>query len=258
MTANHYVFQTDLVKARIRKLRTALDNKALEWVNAKVSANFSLPLLGQKPSTNLTIELPILGSRLNRKFLGKYEALFNNPIEQPVPTWEAFDWLIEDYGYLCEEEKCYDRLYAKELKDSYQEEAPEAVKRNGHFYDCPRRYKWNPEALIDSKEYNWPIIPGTFTTPMECAIAYNAFFEAHKTHTDPVCFWAVVFCKYLAYFCQDHKVCCNVNEFSSLRPEFHIWLKVEYRCSRWHKMLEVMSITQFFLGPHTAFINEFS
>ena len=139
LTANHYVFQTDLIKARIRKLLTALDNKAMEWVNAKVSANFSLPPPGYKPSTNLTIELSILGSRLNRKFLGQYESLFNNPIEQPVPTWEVFDWLIEDYGYLCEEEKCYDRLYVEELKDNYQEEAPKAVKRNGHLCNCPKR-----------------------------------------------------------------------------------------------------------------------
>ena len=152
LIASQYVFQTDLVKARIRKLLTALDNKAMEWVNAKVSASFSLPPPGYKPSTNLTVELPILGSRLNRNFLGKYEALFKNPIEQPVPTWEAFDWLIEDNGYLCKEKKCYDLLYAEELKDSYQEEAPEAVKKNGHFCDCPRRYRWNPEALIDSKE----------------------------------------------------------------------------------------------------------
>ena len=86
LTASHYVFQTDLVKARIRKLLTTLDNKAMEWVNAKVSANFSLSPLGYKPSTNLTVELPVLGSRLNRKLLGKYEALFNNPIEQSVPT----------------------------------------------------------------------------------------------------------------------------------------------------------------------------
>ena len=90
-----------------------------------------------------------------------------------------------------EEEKYYDRLYAEELKDSYQEEASEAVKRNGHFW--PRRYRWNPEALIDSKEYNWPVIPDTFITPVECAAAYNAFFETHKTHTNPICFRAGYF-----------------------------------------------------------------
>ena len=30
LTANHYVFQTDLVKARIWKLLAALDNKTME------------------------------------------------------------------------------------------------------------------------------------------------------------------------------------------------------------------------------------
>ena len=89
-------------------------------------------------------------------------------------------------------------------------------------------------------------------------MTYNAFLETHKAHIDHVCFRVVVFCKYLAYFCQDHKVRCNVNEFSSLRPKFHIWLKVEYRSSRWHTMLEVMFITPFFFRPHIAFMNEFS
>ena len=159
--------------------------------------------------------------------------------------------------YLYKEDKYYDRLYAEELKDNYQEEAPEAVKRNGHFCDCLRRYRWNPEALINSKEYNLLVIPSTFTTSMECATAYNAFFEAHKVHTNLICFRAAVFCKYLAYLCQDHKVHCNVNEFISLRPEFHIWLKVEYRCFRWHTILEVMSITHFFFGSLSDFINKF-
>ena len=76
--------------------------------------------------------------------------------------------------------------------------------------------------FIDSKEYNWPLIPRTFTTSKECAAAYNAFFEAYTRHTDLVCFEIAVSCKNLAYFCQDHKVRCNVNEFSSLKPEFHI------------------------------------
>ena len=130
--------------------------------------------------------------------MDKYEALFNNPIEQAVPISESFEWLMEDYGYLYKEEKYYDQWYTKELKENYQEKAPKAIKKNDHFCDCPRRYKWNPEALIDSKEYNWPMIPGTFTTPMQCAVAYIAFFGAYKGHIDPLCFRAKVFCKYLA------------------------------------------------------------
>ena len=45
LTASYYVFQTDLVKAQIQKLLTTLDNKAMEWMNAKVSANFLYPHL---------------------------------------------------------------------------------------------------------------------------------------------------------------------------------------------------------------------
>ena len=107
--------------------------------------------------------------------------------------------MIEDYGYLCKEEKYYDQLYAKELRNNYQKEAPKAVKRNGHLYNYTRRYKWNLEALIDSKEYNWPIISGTFTTPIECARAYNVFFEAHKMHTYHICFRSAIFWRMMNY-----------------------------------------------------------
>ena len=66
LTASHYVFQTDLVKAWIWKLLTALDNKAMEWMNAKVSANFSLSPYGYKPSTNLTVvKLPVLEGHIH-------------------------------------------------------------------------------------------------------------------------------------------------------------------------------------------------
>ena len=83
LTTSHYFFQTDSIKARLWKLLTTLENKTMEWVNAKASASFSLPPPGYKPSPSLTVELHVLGSRLNRKFFDKYEALFNNPTEQP-------------------------------------------------------------------------------------------------------------------------------------------------------------------------------
>ena len=66
---SHYIIQIDLVKARFRKLLTPLENKTMEWVNAKVTANFSLPLLGYKTLPSLIVELLVLRSRLNRNFL---------------------------------------------------------------------------------------------------------------------------------------------------------------------------------------------
>ena len=50
--------------------------------------------------------------------------------------WKVFDWLIKDYGYLYEDKKYYDCLCVEELKDSYQEQALEAIKKNDHFCDC--------------------------------------------------------------------------------------------------------------------------
>lgn len=260
LNAVQYVYKYCSVVKRLTTTATsASQEQKVEFKDPANSARMEILPPEFKPPPALKIKLPVLGSKLNRNFLGQYDNLFNMELEKPLPTWEAFEWLLEDYGggVQQDEEVCYDRLYKEQLEETYQEEVPEAVKMNGHFCDCPRRYKWDPNALIDSKEYNWPVIEGNFTTPVECAVAYERFFEQHKEHTDPVCFRAAIFCQFLAYFCRHHKVICNVNEFSPLRPEFHIWLKVEYRCSRWHRMIEVMSILHFFYGPHTAFINEF-
>ena len=72
------------------------------------------------------------------------------------------------------------------------------------------------------------MIPSNFTIGVKCTASYNTFFEVHKEDTNPICFRVAIFCKYLAYLCQDHMVHCNVNEFNSLRLEFHIWPKIEY------------------------------
>lgn len=135
---------------------------------------------------------------------------------------------------------------------------PPSVAMDAHFCKAtPRRYKWPKEATIDSLEYNWPIIPGQFDRAEDCAKSYNEYFELHKTHTDPVCFRAAVFCNFMSMMCRNYGVQLNVNNREVWRPEFQLSLKLQYRSTRWNWMIEVMASTHFLYGAHGCFINEF-
>jgi hypothetical protein len=131
-----------------------------------------------------------------------------------------------------------------------------AVRSNGHFCNCPRRFLWAPDALISSVEYNWPKIPGLFDTATNCAAAYQDFFHSHQEHTDPVCFRAAVFCNFLHYMCSRFGVIINVNVWDSKQPEFLLNMKLQYHNTRWVRMIEVMAMTHFLYGAHAGFINE--
>lgn len=43
-------------------------------------------------------DLPAMGNPLTLKYLGKYPSMFDNLEEEPVVTWTAISWLLEDYG----------------------------------------------------------------------------------------------------------------------------------------------------------------
>ena len=101
---------------------------------------------------------------------------------------------MEHYPNACVEETPWDLLYHKEVGPDWMREAPVAIQAMGVYCNlAPRRLLWAPDAIIDSQEYNWPIIEGRFDTPFECTIAYTLFFETHKTHRDPMCFRAAIF-----------------------------------------------------------------
>ena len=129
--------------------------------------------------THLPLWLPVNylvgGSILNQRFLGRYESLLDIA-SIPLPTWEGIAWLLEDYGLSRREEKSWDLVYQRVRDSTWIQDAPVLVQCNGHFCNCARRFLWAPDALIDSIEYNWPIIPGQFGTAQGCALAYQQFF----------------------------------------------------------------------------------
>ena len=134
---------------------------------------------------------------------------------------------------------------------------PPAVANHPNFCQCPRRGKWNPAVRLSSVEYNWPIIQGPKTTFKECHATYKRFFEDHIQHLDHVCYRAVVFLNILATWCHLWNVTIDVNQFSESHHEFLMQLKLQYRPTRWVRLVKTMSITHFITGAHKCLINEF-
>ena len=66
-------------------------------LNLQGQVNFDLP-----PENYVfvypTIDLVVMGNPLTLKYLGQYALMFDKPEEEPVPTWSAIAWLLEDYG----------------------------------------------------------------------------------------------------------------------------------------------------------------
>lgn len=201
-------------------------------------------------------DLPLAGSPLTLKYLGQYNKMFDDPSEEPVLTWIAISWLLEDYGLSRTENVPADIQYRR-ISRQWSPNPPPAVVNHPNFCPCARRYKWNPLATLTSIEYNWPLIPGPKTTAGECQATYRAFFEAHRYHLDPVCFRAAVFCNTLATWCGQWNVTIDVNQFSESQHEFFLLLKLQYRPTRWVRIVEAMAITHFIAGAHRCLINEF-
>ena len=245
LAGSHYVYNMHETYKRLCKTLDAFSRGDVLLYPMKEMVVFDLLPPHYKPASWMTTKTPIQGSPLTYQFLGQYYHMYKDIAkERPIPSWKALEWLAEDYGLSETEDEPYNRLYQK-ISADWQKDPPVSVVTNTHFCLCERRYKWDPYATIDSIEYNWPQIPGAFTSPESCAEAYGDFHEKHITHTDPVCFRAAVFCDFLRMVCADHKVIINVNKFDHLRPEFHIHTKFQYKSTRWQRVLEVMSITHF-------------
>lgn len=202
------------------------------------------------------ITLPLMGSPLTLQYLGQYDRLFDHPQEKHVPTWPALAWILEDYGLSRVEDIPTDIRYRR-ISRQWSSKPPPAVATHPQFCSCIRRHKWDPQATLQSVEYNWPVIPGSKATAAQCQIAYRQFFEEHIQHLDPVCYRAAVFCNTLAEWCGQWNVTIDVNQFSESHHEFLLLLKLQYRPTRWVRLVEAMAITHFIAGAHRCLINEF-
>lgn len=137
-----------------------------------------------------------MNSPLTHKFLDDYEALFKRYVEQPIPSWKASEWILEDVSQSRQTStnpnQFHDKVYRRTCAE-WSKEPPLSVKNDQRFCKCPRRYKWPINALVGTLEYNWPLILGSFINRQDCHHSYMQFSFEHHQHRDPVCFQAVIF-----------------------------------------------------------------
>ena len=94
-------------------------------------------------------------------------------------------------------------------------------------------------------------------TAADCQGTYKRFFHEHRHHCDHVCYRVVIFANILADWCGQWNVTIDINQFSKSHHEFLLLLKLQYRPTRWVRLVEVMAITHFIVGVHKCLINEF-
>ena len=257
-TATHYLYNREKAVDRIDQYLQAMEEHRAPVLAVQPQVEFCLAPPGYRPHDIRILDMPVEGSPANQRYLGHYRELFDDEGEKPIPTWPALAWILEDYGLSRSETVPADKVYRQQSR-AWSFEPPPAVQLHPQYCPCARRHKWAPEATIASVEYNWPQVQGApgFNTPGQCRDAYLRFFEEHKTHKDPVCFRAAVFCAALAEWCTRWNFAINVNYYHESRQEFFMLLKLQFRPSRWLRMVEAMAITHFIEGVHSSFINEF-
>jgi len=257
-TGSHYVYNRDKSLDRMERYIQAVEARKPPVFSMKGQVQFLVAPPGYVSTFTKTIVIPEGGSVADQRYLGRYEELFDSDQEKPVPTWTAIAWILQDYGLSRGEQIAADIVY-KQVSGPWSFEPPPAVHLHPQFCPCARRHKWAPDATISSVEYNWPQIQGApgFNTPTQCRDAYQRFFDEHKKHKDPVCFRAAVFCAALADWCPRWNFAINVNVYHESRQEFWMLLKLQYRPTRWTRVVEAMALSHFIEGAHVSLINEF-
>jgi hypothetical protein len=255
LNASHYLFHYERTSNRLERYIKEASAGKRPLLNLHGQIQLELP-----PSSfsvpSISVSFPLTGSPLTLQYLGQYHRMFDSPQETPVPTWKALSWLLEDYGQSRYEDVPAD-IHYRRISRQWSPYPPPAVATHPNFCSCARRHKWDPQSTLHSVEYNWPLIPGPKATAAQCQVTYRNFFEEHIQHLDPVCFRAAVFCNTLATWCGQWNVTIDVNQFSESHHEFLLLLKLQYRPTRWVRLVEAMAITHFIAGAHRCLINEF-
>ena len=254
-TGSHYFFQLDETMNRLERYMREMATQRRPLLNLHSQFQFDLPPSSFNPVYQ-PLDLPLTGSPLTLRYLSQYPNMFDKLDEEPIPTWSAISWLLEDYGLSRVEDIPAD-IYYKQISRQWSSIPPLAVSSHPHFCPCPRRCKCNLAATLSSVEYNWPLILGPKATAAECKITYGHFFQIHIHHKDPVCYKAIVFANILSNWCSQWNVTLDVDQFCDNHHEFLLLLKLQYRPTRWVRLVEAMAITHFIVGSHKCLINKF-
>ena len=97
LLGSHYLYQLDRVVNRLERYLKEVANQKKPLLNLHGQVQFEPPPVNFIPPPQF-IDLPVTGSPLTLRYLGQYTNLFDSPIEEPIPTWNAIAWLLEDYG----------------------------------------------------------------------------------------------------------------------------------------------------------------
>ena len=259
--AGQYQLKFDQMNERLaRSLQMIAQSKGRVQVHLQNQVTFFLPPASLVQRTLQSTKRRPPMSLLANQFLGNYPALFDYDIEEPIPSWRAFEWIFEDVGLSRQistrPKEAHDIVYRR-ICHGWSPTPPVTVTNDPRFCDCPRRCKWPPQALLDSLEYNWPVIPGSFVTHQDCYESYMQFSYAHREHQDPVCFRAAIFTAILGFWCKKYEFVYNVNLLSKANREAMFLTKINYNSARWYRCLEAMCATYFIIGPHHTLVNEF-
>ena len=257
-TGSHYLYNRDRAVDRIEKYIHAVEVGKAPAFSMQGQVQFGVAPPGYVSQYTKTVLIPEGGSPVDQRYLGNYEELFDDVQEQPVPTWSALAWILQDYGLSRTEQTAANLVY-KQISGPWSFDPPPMVQVHLQYCPCARRHKWSPTSTLASVEYNWPQVQGApgFNTPAQCRDAYQQFFDEHKTHKDPVCYRAAIFCAALADWCHKWNFAINVNTHNESKQEFLMLLKLQYRPTRWVRVVEAMALTHFIEGVHISLINEF-
>lgn len=193
------------------------------------------------------------------QFLCKWENLFSTVSDRSdTLLWEALLWIGKDYNHEQSPlSKPIEALIADEANDRLNiGEVPEKVAENPNWCSTQRRYKWRIDAQLDTVWYNWPVIPGNWADWQGCVASYVKFWQEHKTHRDPVCFRAAIFCKALAEWCQFFKIIIDPRLGGRMLQDGELYARLNYNCCRKMRLLELMFMMQFLQGAHHNFIGD--
>jgi hypothetical protein len=140
LTTGQYIRAAAQSYKQIKHTLHQLDLNLFDLGIIREQVTFPQPFTPANFPAWLRVTYPVGGSLLNQKFLGHYACLLDLNSEEPLPTWQGIEWLLEDYGLSRREEKSWDLVYKRLQDSSWSTEAPAAVRSNGQFCNCPRHF----------------------------------------------------------------------------------------------------------------------
>lgn len=147
-TNSHYIYNRERAEDRMERYVQAIDTKNTPVLAIQGQVLFLIPAAGYRARLMVRLCTTLEGSKANQRYLGKYPELFDDVIEQPVPTWPALAWILEDYGLSRSEPVAVDIIY-KQISGPWSFEPPPAVSSHPQYCYCDRRRKWAPILIAN-------------------------------------------------------------------------------------------------------------